>query len=96
MPSLGMPHQAEVEAALLALLAERHRPISASEAYLALGRKFDLTSELRNRLLTTAPRSEWENIVRQAKRRLVDNGLVVKSKEDRWQLTALGKASLGL
>ena len=94
MPSEGLPGQAQVEAALLRFMTVKSRPITPSEAYRGLADVFSLTREQRERQLLTEPRSEWENLVRFAKRRLVDRGLVTTPKRSIWELTPLGKMEL--
>lgn len=96
MPSEGLPHQAEVENALLDLLGHSTRPVTPTEAYRALALKFGLTVEQQNRLLDSEPRPEWENLVRFARRRLVDQGFLDKSLRGRWQLTELGRVAAAL
>ena len=96
MPSDGLPSQAEVEAALFQLLKEKGVPVEPAEAYRLLGNRFELTQEQRHRVLTTEPRSERENLIRFARRRLVDNGTIDKSIKGKWALTQLGQLDLDL
>lgn len=95
MPSEGLPKQADVEFALLQLLKRKARPIEVSEAYSTLATEFGLNSEQRNRP-NKEGRPEWENLVRYAKRRLIDNGLAVSVAHGRFQLAPQPEIALDL
>lgn len=95
MPSKGLPHQAQVEVALRALLRAGHpRPVTTQHAYDWLADHFKLTLEERTRRLQSEARSEWENIVRQAKRRMVDEKLLYSEPDGYWHLTETGLLTL--
>jgi restriction endonuclease Mrr len=95
MPSAGLPKQADVEIALHRFLMNIERSIEVKEAYRSLAIEFGLDREQQNRL-NSEGRSEWENLVRFAKRRLIDNGLAVSVSHGRFQLKTQSKIQLDL
>lgn len=86
MPSAGLPAQLNVEKALYGLLVRRGT-VTPSQAYKELANEFELTKEQRTRTLKTEDRSEWENLVRFARRRLVDQLILDKSVRGKWSLS---------
>jgi hypothetical protein len=87
---LNLPSQSAVEQRLLHHLNARSRPIEPRHLYGPLADDFKLTAEQR-----TASRSkgdpDWHYLVRQARRRLVDLGLLDGSRSGLWSLTSLGR-----
>ena len=94
--SVSLPTESEVESGLLLLLRARHpRPVKTVAAYSELAESMGITNEQRWATRTTPSGREnaWENRVRWARFRLVDQGYVVgtaHSKRGFWQLTGAG------
>jgi hypothetical protein len=99
-PGYGMnvplPSQSKVEDELLLLLGRQSRPIETKTVYAPVAESMELTIEQRRVSITTAAGREnaWENLVRQARRRLVDDGIIEDSRHSQhgyWALTAAGR-----
>lgn len=88
-----LPPQADVEWALLRLLGARGKPITAQEAYDALAEHFELGWVATHLRRPNASRDVvWPNVVRFARRRLVDEGWMLRNPRNQWQLSVRGKA----
>jgi hypothetical protein len=93
---VNLPMQRDVEEQLLLFLRLHRRPLDTKRVYGPLAEAITLTSEQRFVTITTPKGLEngWENLVRQARRRLVDEGLMVdrqKSQSGHWLLTSAGR-----
>ncbi len=94
--SISLPTESEVENGLLLLLRAHHpRPVNTIDAYPELADSMGINNEQRRATRTTPSGREnaWENRVRWARFRLVDQGYVVgvaHSKRGYWQLTDAG------
>jgi len=89
-PSVKLPHQAEVEGKLLRLLLGTSHPIATLAAYTELAEYMKLTLEQTRAIYPNTGRSAWEYLVRQAKRRLKDEGWLYCPKVGLWALTKVG------
>lgn len=88
-----LPPQAQVEWALLRMLGARTGAITAQEAYDELATHFGLSWEATHLRRPNASRDvAWPNLVRFARRRLVDEGKMRREPRNQWQLTDLGRA----
>jgi restriction endonuclease Mrr len=93
MRGIPIRPQPEVEMLLIELLYERGQ-LRPEEAYDALASRFGLTNEERSLVTRGAkPENAWNNLVRFARRRLVDHGLVNQGPRGLWSLTAEGATS---
>jgi len=84
--------QAQVEDELLKFLAAQPRPIEPDKVYGPLADRCGLSSV--HRAVPRRNRSEpaWNNLVQQARRRLVDLGFIEKlPPKGLWSLTAAGR-----
>lgn len=89
---VSLPSQTEVETKLFHHLKSFTRPVEAATFYDLLAEDFNLSLAQRG----VGPRNDpcWHYLVRQAKRRLVDEGLVRKPLDGRpgpWILTSTGR-----
>jgi restriction endonuclease Mrr len=81
-----LPSETEVIAELEDYLTKAHRPVTSSEAYLALADRFGLTREQQTRLMPDG-RVHWENRVQFARRKLKDAGkLDVSQPRGKWAI----------
>lgn len=81
-----LPPESEVMAALEALLRRVNRQITPSEAYRVLADEFHLTKEQRSRLMVNTQECHWENRIRQARRKLVNAGVMARKPHGLWNL----------
>lgn len=94
--SVSLPTESEVESGLLLLLRAHHpRPVKTIAAYSELAEAMGITNEQRWATRTTPNGREnaWENRVRWARFRLVDQEYVVdvaRSRRGYWELTDAG------
>jgi hypothetical protein len=87
---VGLPAQLDVEKRLFALLKATTRAMDAKTAYDRLAEEFQLSHQQRHAGRQNDP--DWHWLVRRAKQRLVDAGLMDKSGvRDCWILSALGR-----
>ena len=72
---LHLPPESELKAALHDLLLEKH-PIAVepAEAYEVLATTFALSERLRNKPMENTDENQWQDRVRQSRRKLVDDG----------------------
>lgn len=87
----GLPTQSKVEQKLLRFLYRFPNGRTAQQVYGPLADAFNLTSRQRHALLQSGEERAWENRVRQARRRLVEQGLLNNTTRDRWILTIQGR-----
>jgi hypothetical protein len=74
---LGLPTESETTAALYdLLLATFPKPVETSEVYRVLADQFVLSESQRTLTMTASSEVHWENRVRQARRKLVDLGVL--------------------
>lgn len=88
--SLSLPSQADVETRLLGLLLGRSSPIETVHAYNELADLFGLSQSQRHAGRPNTRGSAWEYLVRQAKRRLKDEGWLHDPERGLWSLTQEG------
>jgi hypothetical protein len=87
---MGLPCQAEVEKRLFNHLKARNRPVEAKIMYDDLAADFGLSLTQKRAGRRNDPCWHW--LVRQAKRRLVDAGFMIKSgPRNQWVLNAAGR-----
>jgi hypothetical protein len=89
LDSVGLPPQSEVETKLFRHLKSSTRAVEPKLMYARLAEDFKLTAEQRHAGRSNDP--DWHWLVRQARRRLVDAGLVNKSQHGLWSLTETGR-----
>ncbi len=87
--SLNLPPQSEVQDELLRQLKARSRPIEPRHLYEPIADHFNLSLQQRRAGPPNDP--DWHWLVRQARRRLVDEGLIDKSRPGFWSLTDTGR-----
>ena len=87
--SLNLPPQSEVQDELLRQLNARSRPAAPKDLYEPIADHFNLSTLQRSAGAPNDP--YWHYLVRQARRRLVDEGLIDKSQHNLWSLTATGR-----
>ena len=87
--SLNLPPQSEVQDELLRQLNARSRPVAPRDLYEPIADHFNLSTLQRHAGPPNDP--YWHYRVRQARRRLGDEGLIDKSRRDFWSLTAAGR-----
>ncbi len=93
---VALPSQSEVEHALPLFLGLQGRPIETNRVYAPLAETLRLTREQLTVSITTPNGREnrWENLVRFARRRLVDDRLMAdldNSERGYWVLTDAGR-----
>jgi restriction endonuclease Mrr len=93
-----LPPQSDVERELHHFLAEASRPMRPTDAYKQLAAVFHLSAQQLSLEIENASGREnaWENRVRQARRRLKDEGWLDGSVRGRWSLTLRGKGLASL
>lgn len=90
MSSDPLPPQPEVEWQLLALL-HLSGTLPIQRVYRELADRFRLNAEQRNLSIgEERPENAWHNLCRQASRRLVDDGLLVRGPKGYWSATPEG------
>jgi hypothetical protein len=90
-PVLDLPHLSKVETELLCLLSGRSQPTETVHVYSELAHMFKLSQQQRHAHHADMAGSAWENLVRQAKRRLKDQGWLDCPHVGFWVLTASGQ-----
>jgi hypothetical protein len=84
---LQLPGESEIKAALHDLLLLRHpEPVVPSGAYQSLADYFSLSQAQRTLPMENSSEIHWENRVRYARRKLVDEGVIDKSERGVWRL----------
>ena len=91
-PPLELPPQAKVEDEMLYLLSGRSKGTEAVRVYSELGNAFGLSQSQQHASRPNTSGSAWEYLVRQAKRRLLDERWLVCPEHGVWMLTAAGEA----
>lgn len=86
-----LPAQSDVERQLLFVLFLHKRPIEPRALYGPLADHFGLTAFQRNADLAETNENAWRNRVRQARRRLINDGLLDGSVNGLWSLTSAGR-----
>lgn len=90
--ALRLPAEGAVKAALHDLLLEDYpAAVLPSRAYEELGTRFCLSKTLRSLLLPNSDEVHWENRIRQARRKLVDEQIVDNSQYGEWSLRSRPK-----
>jgi MoxR-like ATPase len=85
--ALRLPTQSQVEAALHDLIISKApEAIEPADAYEILADHFELPDRLRSMLLEKTQESAWQNRVRQARRNLVEDGVLDRSEWGQWQV----------
>jgi hypothetical protein len=90
--SVNLPSQSAVERRLLHHLNARSRPVEPRHLYGPIADDFNLTAEQRNASRANGD-PDWHYLVRQARRRLVDEGLIDDSHKGFWSLSAKGRSN---
>ena len=85
--ALRLPTQGQVEAALHDLIISKApEAIEPTDAYEILADQFKLPERLRSMLLEKSQENAWQNRVRQARRNLVEDGVLDRSEVGQWQV----------
>jgi len=85
--SLRLPAESEVQTALHDLLVMKAPlPVEPSDAYEILADQFALPERLRTKPMENSNENHWQNRVRFGRRKLVDAGIIDRSKHGAWQL----------
>ena len=86
--ALNLPTKTRVIAALHDLLLENQpQPVVPSDAYEVLADRFKLSVMHRSMTMENSDEVHWENRVRQARRTLVDEGVIDNSERGSWNLS---------
>lgn len=88
--SLNLPPQSKVEDELLLQLNARSRAVEPRHLYEPIADHFNLTLEQRTKSRSGSD-PDWHYLVRQARRRLVENGWMADSADGFWSLTDDGR-----
>lgn len=84
---LRLPAESEVRSALHdLLLARAPSPVEPAEAYQILADRFELPERLRSMSMPNSSENHWQNRVRYARLKLVDEGLIDSSTHGVWRL----------
>src|SRR5690349_19255049 len=89
--AIKLPPQSEVENRLLHFLYRFGRPVEPKELYGPLADDFGLTQEQRRARRPSTGELAWNNLVRYARRRLVDIDYVHEAPRGAWRLTQAGR-----
>ncbi len=90
-PSPKLPEQSLVERQLLRLLSGRSRPTDTQSVYRELADLMELCALQLALIDPASGRSAWEWLVRRAKQRLSDDGLLRCPQAGLWVLTPAGE-----